>query len=428
MAKYKHLTMSERIEIYSLLKQDVSIRKIAKALNRDPTTIAKEIKKHLEVKETGCGGRPFNQCKNSDKCLKSGVCGAEFCYTFCYKCSRCNLYCKDFEEQVCERLVKAPYCCNGCPKTRSCHYRKKVYRANIAHSEYKHNLSESRKGFYIRKAEAKRIEQIISQPILHGQSVHHVYLTHKDELTISERSIYTYIDGGVFNLKNIDLPRKVRYRARKKQSEPKIDRHCREGRTYEDYIAYIKENPSAIVQMDTVKGGISGKVLLTLHFVTCKFMLAILRDANTSKSVIQAINQLDVTLGREKFKELFPVLLTDNGCEFSNPARIEADMNGEMRTRVFYCDRNRPDQKGSIEVTHEFIRRIIPRGQSLECYTQEDINLMMSHINSYGRKRLNDISPYDMFTLLYGQGTAELLGIQKIPYDQINLTPNLLKK
>lgn len=428
MAKYKHLTMSERIEIYSLLKQDVSIRKIAKALNRDPTTIAKEIKKHLEVKETGCGGRPFNQCKNSDKCLKSGVCGAEFCYTFCYKCSRCNLYCKDFEEQVCERLVKAPYCCNGCPKTRSCHYRKKVYRANIAHSEYKHNLSESRKGFYIRKSEAKRIEQIIAQPILHGQSVHHVYLAHKDELTISERSIYTYIDGGVFNLKNIDLPRKVRYRARKKQAEPKIDRHCREGRTYEDYIAYIKENPSAIVQMDTVKGGISGKVLLTLHFVTCKFMIAILRDANTSKSVIQTINQLDATLGREKFKELFPVLLTDNGCEFSNPARIEADLNGEMRTRVFYCDRNRPDQKGSIEVTHEFIRRIIPRGQSLESYTQEDINLMMSHINSYGRKRLNDISPYDMFSLLYGQGTAELLGIQKIPYDQINLTPNLLKK
>ena len=428
MAKYKHLTMSERIEIYSLLKQDVSIRKIAKALNRDPTTIAKEIKKHLEVKETGCGRRPFNQCKNSDKCLKSGVCGAEFCYTFCYKCSRCNLYCKDFEEQVCERLVKAPYCCNGCPKTRSCHYRKKVYRANIAHSEYKHNLSESRRGFYIRKAEAKRIEQIIAQPILHGQSVHHVYLAHKDELTISERSIYTYIDGGVFNLKNIDLPRKVRYRVRKKQAEPRIDRHCREGRTYEDYIAYIKENPSAIVQMDTEKGGISGKVLLTLHFVTCKFMIAILRDANTSKSVIQTINQLDATLGREKFKELFPVLLTDNGCEFSNPARIEADLNGEMRTRVFYCDRNRPDQKGSIEVTHEFIRRIIPRGQSLECYTQEDINLMMSHINSYGRKRLNDISPYDMFTLLYGQGTAELLGIQKIPYDQINLTPNLLKK
>lgn len=428
MAKYKHLTMSERIEIYSLLKQDKSIRKIAKALNRDPTTIAKEIKKHLEVKETGCGGRPFNQCKHSDRCTKTGVCGAKWCLDFCYKCSKCNSVCNEFEEQICERLIKAPYCCNGCSKTRGCHFRKRFYRANVAQNEYRHNLSECRKGFYIRKAEAKRMEQIISKPILHGQSVHHVYLAHKDEITISERTIYTYIDGGVFKLKNIDLPRKVRYRPRRKKIEHKIDRHCREGRTYEDYIEFMRGNPVPVVQMDTVKGGISGKVLLTLHFVASGFMLAILRDANTSRSVIQAISHLDAVLGRELFKKLFPVLLTDNGCEFSNPMRIEADLNGEIRTRVFYCDRNRPDQKGSIEVTHEFIRRIIPRGQSLELYTQEDIDLMMSHINSYGRKRLNDVSPYDVFTLMYGQETAELLGIRKIPYDEINLTPKLLKK
>ena len=44
MAKYRHLTLTERIEIYSLLKENKSLRKIAKALKRDPTTIAKEIK------------------------------------------------------------------------------------------------------------------------------------------------------------------------------------------------------------------------------------------------------------------------------------------------------------------------------------------------------------------------------------------------
>ena len=428
MAKYKHLTLSERIEIYTLLKEGKSLRKIGKALNRDPTTIAKEIKKHLEVKETGCGGRPFNQCKHSDGCIKTQVCGAKWCRDFCYKCSKCNLFCKEYEEQVCERLVNAPYCCNGCSKTRGCHFRKKFYRANIAQNEYRSTLSESRKGFYIRKAEANRIGSIIVDPILHGQSVHHVYLAHKDELTVSERTIYTYINGGVFKLKNIDLPRKVRYRPRKKKEEFKIDRHCREGRTYEDYLAYMKEEPVSVVQMDTVKGGTSGKALLTLHFVSCGFMLAILREANTSKSVIEAMNRLDFVLGREKFKELFPVLLTDNGSEFSNPIRIEADLNGEMRTRLFYCDRNRPDQKGSIEVTHEFIRRIIPKGESLEAYTQEEIDLMMSHINSYGRKRLNDRSPYEVFSLMYGEGTAELLGIRKIPYDEIILTPKLLKK
>ena len=428
MAKYKHLTLSERIEIYTLLKENKSLRKIAKALNRDPTTIAKEIKKHLEVKETGCGGRPFNQCKHSDGCIKTQVCGAKWCLDFCYKCSKCNSCCPEYEEQICERLVNSPYCCNGCSKTRSCHFRKKFYRANIAHNEYRHKLSESRKGFYIRRAEAYRMGQIIVKPILNGQSVHHVYLAHKDELTISERTIYTYINGGVFELKNIDLPRKVRYRPRRKKIEFKIDKHCREGRTYEDYLAFMKENPVSVVQMDTVKGGISGKVLLTLHFVSCGFMLAILRDANTSKSVIQSINRLDCVLGRERFKKLFPVLLTDNGSEFSNPMRIETDKNGEIRTKLFYCDRNRPDQKGSIEVTHEFIRRIIPRGQSLGLYTQEDINTMMSHINSYGRKRLNDVSPYDVFTLMYGEETAKLLGIRKIPYDEIILTPDLMKR
>lgn len=428
MAKYKHLTLSERIEIYTMLKEGKSLRKIGKALNRDPTTIAKEIKKHLEVKETGRGGHPFNQCKKSDQCHKTQVCGAEYCLEFCYKCSRCNDFCNEYEEQVCERLIKAPYCCNGCPKTKSCHFRKKFYRANVAQNEYRYTLSESRKGFYIRKAEANRIGSIITEPILHGQSIHHVYLAHKDELTVSERTIYTYINGGVFKLKNIDLPRKVRYRPRRQKNEFKIDRHCREGRTYEDYLVYMKENRVSVVQMDTVKGGMSGKVLLTLHFVSCGFMLAILRAANTSKSVIDAVNNLDLVLGREKFKQLFPVLLTDNGSEFSNPIKIEADLNGEMRTRVFYCDRNRPDQKGSIEVTHELIRRIIPRGQSLDAYTQADIDLMMSHINSYGRKRLNDVSPYEVFTLMYGEGTAELLRIRKIPYDEIILTPKLLKK
>ena len=107
---------------------------------------------------------------------------------------------------------------------------------------------------------------------------------------------------------------------------------------------------------------------------------------------------------------------------------MEVDENGEIRTKVFYCDSNRPDQKGSIEVNHEFIRRIIPKGTSLDEYTQYDINLMMSHINSYGRKRFNDRSPYRMFKAMYGEEVTKRLGIEKIPRDEINLTPELLKK
>lgn len=168
-------------------------------------------------------------------------------------------------------------------------------------------------------------------------------------------------------------------------------------------------------------------MLLTLHFVESGFMLAILRNSNTSKSVIDAFTGLYRHLGREIFIKMFPVILTDNGTEFSNPLRLEVDENGELRTKVFYCDQNRPDQKGSIEVNHEFIRRVIPRGESLENYTQADINLLMSHINSYGRKKLNDKSPYSVFKLMYGQDVVRKLGIEKIAADDINLTPSLLK-
>ena len=428
MAKYKHLTLTERVEIYALLKQNKSLRKIAKELKRDPTTIAKEIKKHLEIKETGCGGRPFNQCEYSDNCNLHGVCGAKHCWEFCYKCDRCKLFCAKYKEHVCERLLRSPYCCNGCPKTRGCHYRKQFYKPSYAYSVYKRTLSEKRKGFYIHEEEAKQIERIITKPILQGQSVHHVVSAHKDELTVSEKTIYNYIDGGVFELKNIDLPRKVRYRARKPKVEFKVDKHCAEGRSYEDYLTYIKENPVAVVQMDTVKGGIAGKVLLTLQFVETGFMLAFLRPANTSKSVTAIFNNLDDILGREAFRKLFPVLLTDNGSEFSNPLKIEVDTYGEYRTRVFYCQPNRPDQKGSIEVNHEFIRRVIPKGKSFDEFTQNDINLMMSHINSYNRLKLNDRCPYDVFKFFYSEDILTALGIQKIKADDINLTPKLLKK
>lgn len=246
---------------------------------------------------------------------------------------------------------------------------------------------------------------------------------------LSERTVYSYIDSNVLNIKNIDLPRKVRYRQRKVEKILKIDKFCREGRTYDDYLVFIEKNDyPAVVQMDSVKGDMSGKVLLTIHFVSTSFMLAFLRDANTAKSVADVFNYLYSLLGRERFIKLFPVILTDNGSEFSDPTKIEFDENGERRTYIFYCDRNRSNQKGNIEVNHEFIRRISPKGVSFDSRTQDDINLMMSHINSYKRKRLNDQSPFSAFSLFYGKDIPRLLGIKEIEPDSIVLTTKLFKK
>lgn len=426
--KYKHLTLTERIEIQSSLNQNKSIRKIAKELKRDVTTIAKEIKKHLVISESGRGGRKYNPCEKANTCKLRKICDDKYCSQYyCNNCGKCFLYCDEFVEKKCERLERSPYCCNGCPKKSTCVHRKKYYRAEIANNEYKLKMTESRKGILLSEDDTLALERMITTPIICGQSVHHVCSIYQDEIPVCEKTIYNYIDEGVFELKNIDLPRKVRYKARKRPIEHKIDTRCRENRTYQDYLTYIQEHDVATVQMDTVKGGLTGKVLLTLHFVQCNFMLAYLRDSNSSKSVINIFNELNEKLGEENFRRLFPVLLTDNGTEFSNPLRIESDSWGEIRTKVFYCDINRSDQKGSIEVTHEFIRRIIPRGKSFDGLDQKKVNLMMSHINSYRRKKLNDLNPYTMFKMIYGQEILDMLGIVEISPEEINLTPKLLK-
>jgi hypothetical protein len=99
-----------------------------------------------------------------------------------------------------------------------------------------------------------------------------------------------------------------------------------------------------------------------------------------------------------------------------------------FRTRVFYCDAGCPFQKGAIEVNHELIRRVLPKGTSFDSLTQTDITRMMDHINSYKRKKLNDRSPCETFSFHYGEEVLKLLGCTPVAAEDILLKPSLLKK
>jgi IS30 family transposase len=187
-------------------------------------------------------------------------------------------------------------------------------------------------------------------------------------------------------------------------------------------------NHPLVVQMDSVIGRVGGKVLLTLHFVKAEFMLAFLRDANDSQSVIDIFDRLNELLEIDMFKKLFPVLLGDRGSEFSNPIAIECDRTtGEIRSQVFYCDPCASFQKGAAEKNHEEIRKVLPQGTSFHNLTQKDINLMMDHINSYSRPNLNDKTPYDTFKFLFGEEAIKKLGSNLIHANEICLKPSLLK-
>jgi IS30 family transposase len=290
-------------------------------------------------------------------------------------------------------------------------------------------LVEARIGANITEDELLALDEMVSPLIGRGQSVHHIVTHNADKFNISEKSVYRYVDGGLLSAKNIDMPRVCRVRPRKtKPVVHKVDTGCRIGRTYAEYEAFIKENPVSVVEMDSVIGRVGGKVLLTLMFTSCDFMLAFIRERNTSQSVIDIFNRLYDRFGEECFSGLFPVILTDNGSEFSNPKALEVDQDGVIRTRIFYCDPNASFQKPHVEVNHEFIRRILPKGKSFDNLEQADIDLMMSHINSYPREKLGDKSPLDMFGFIYGYEPLKKLGIAKIPANDILLKPALLKK
>ena len=289
--------------------------------------------------------------------------------------------------------------------------------------------SESRSGFALSEAELKQIDDLVSPLLKKGQSLHHIAIHHADELMKSERTLYSYINSGLFSARAIDMPRTVRMRPRKNVSRKlKVDKACRIGRDFQAFEIYLAEHPDASVrQIDYVEGTKGGAVLLTIHFVEQGLQLAFLRKRNDSQSVIDIFNRLHLELRTDVFMGLFPVLLADNGSEFSNPSAIEQDAQGNLRTKLFYCNASAPYQKGSCENNHELIRRILPKGTDLGQYTQEQIDLMMSHINSYSRKKLGNKSPYEVFEFQYGREILDIFRLRKIPADEIILSPELLK-
>lgn len=424
----KHLSSDDRSGIRDGLERGDSFKQIGSVLGKDCTTISKEVRKHLVFRKTGAMGKAYNSCLHRQGCDHRHLCDGCSRNRFCWSCKDCNTVCPDFEQEHCSRLLKPPYVCNGCPDRSTCTLQKCFYDPVLAHNEYKAVLSEAREGISLSEEDIRHLDSLVSPLLFKGQSFHHAFVNNSDSFMVSERTLYRLVDYNLFTARNIDLPRKVRYAKRRPKKQYKVDKACRIGRTYQDFLDFMEQNPDLpITQMDSVEGTKGGKVLLTIHFVSTGLMLAFLRDYNDSQSVIDIINRLYLELRPDRFEKLMPVLLADNGSEFSNPAALESNLQGGRRTRVFYCDPSAPYEKGAAERNHEFIRYVIPKGHSLDGFTQADISLMMDHINSYSRKSLGDKSPYDMFAFLYGHELLELLGCRRISPNDVTLNKSIFK-
>jgi IS30 family transposase len=426
MSKHKHLTMEDRQRIMQKLNAECSFRKIAKDLGKSPTTISQEVKKNRTVQCSGTHGWSHNPCRHRRNCPERLLCGKLYCKKMsCAYCKEgCSPRCPSFEREDCPKLEKPPYVCNGCKTRNKCTLVKFFYMPAIAHNRYRETLSVSRQGFSFAPHEMELIDACISPALKRGLSPYSAWTLAKDTVPCSVRTLYRLVSAKALSVDSFDLPYKVRYRPRRKVKRHKIDRDCRKGRTYSDFLQYMEdEGEPAVVEMDTVVGTVGGKVILSLYFRTSCYLLLFLRERNTAQSVIDIFNWLDETLGRELFQKLFPVLLTDNGSEFSNPRAIEFDSHGGQRTRLFYCDPGVPNQKAGVEGAQKHLRRILEKGSSFDHLTQEKLNQVMAHLNGMNRKKLNDISPTDSFSFLFGREVLSLLGIPELPPDRVSLKP-----
>jgi IS30 family transposase len=423
----KHLTLKNRITTEFALNEGKSFAQIAKELGKCNSTISKEVRRNREALRVGFGPYKCSDCINRKTCTKEHVCPPEVSCHYTWTCSRCGrgyLYCDDYKKEVCPRLYKPPYVCNNCENRKRCILEKQDYRAANAQTKANVNLIETRKGINLTEDQFLFVDNLVADKLKKGQSFHHIYENNKDEMIISERSFYRYMNGGLLTSTKADTPRMSRFKPRKtpKDKSYKINRKCKINRSFEDFEVYMKDNSDvAVVEMDSVEGKKGGKVLLTIHFVNCHLMLAFLRDRNNSQSVIDVFNHLYELLGRSTFKRLFPILKTDNGSEFSNPEAIEYDNEGNLRTRIFYCHPYCSNEKGACEVNHQFIRRAIPKGTSMDSYTQKDIDKIMSNINSYGRASLGNLTPYKLFAAMYGVDLLKKLNLELIEANEINL-------
>ena len=310
---------------------------------------------------------------------------------------------------------------------------------DFSHKKYREDLVDSRTGINMSYEECKAMADIIVPLIKAGHSPYHIVTNHP-ELNISEKTLYNYIENGIFRefgLLDIDLRIKTKRKITKKASnkyKKREDKKYLNGRTYDDFINYTAENKNlSVVEMDTVyNNGSTGPFMQTFKFLDYSFMFIVYQEEKTAKSMVEGVDFLEKILGEDLFSEEVAIIKTDRGSEFCDAEGFEKEENESRRTRIFYCDPMASGQKGSLENNHKEIRYICPKENDLKdlgLNSQEKANLIVSHINSQSKEHLKGKSPLEVMEFMNPALYQKFkdFGIERINKDNIVLKPYLLK-
>ena len=300
-------------------------------------------------------------------------------------------------------------------KYTDCCFLQLKYDPMLAQRKYEARLRNSRKGINLTKEEYDRLVSAIKEGLSIKRSVYASVKASK--VGISLPTVYRYISERRVPISKMDLPYAVTYKKRKAKpkeydySDSKIDRS---NRTYLDYLSYMKSHINEItVQMDFL-GSIKSdsKSILVLILPQIHFILLFAIEKRNSSKVVGVFEGLEKSLGHEKFREIFPSILTDRDPSFSDIRGIEFSAEtGAQRTNLFFCDAHKSNQKASVENINKQIRKFFPKGKTVDCYTQEQVAMVAKAMNEAPLRSLDGYTPKEAFITLFGlEAHAKLFG------------------
>ena len=297
--KVTHLSLEDRKNIELGIVEGLSKSQIAKKIGRSPSTIAKEINKHRKLKRRNT----FNM---------DSIC------IHLKECRRCTKKCERYQEPSCSRRDRNIGACNSCPNMKKCKLDKYFYYAKKANETYLYTLVDSRVGVNLTYPELKQIANIMKPLLDKGQTIYQILENHK-EITQCSKTLYTYIEMGLFKefgIDNFSLKKKVSRRIKSKKLKKRKQPANYEGREYKDFLDYIKSHPYInTTEMDTVYNSQSGPYIQTFIFQYTGLMIGFLHKEKTSISMARTLDKLQEIL-QDDYYTHFSLLLTDRGSEF----------------------------------------------------------------------------------------------------------------
>ena len=278
----------------------------------------------------------------------------------------------------------------------------KSYSCNIAQGRYSALLKC--KGIKKKITENPELAAFIERKIVNDKYSPHaaiVAIRENDFKTkICERTIYNYINSGVFgSIRMSELPyrRKKKRRRKIKIVNPSL---VKDKKTIDNRPNIDDRSEFGHWEIDTVIGRKNEKCcifVMTERKTRQELIFKI--DDRTSRSVSKIIDQLEAKFGLDNFKKIFKSFTSDNGREFLMTDLLERSnlKDKEKRIELYYAHPYSSYERGSNENNNKLIRRHIPKGRSFKDKSQKDMDRIADWINHYPRKLFQDKSSSELF-------------------------------